>query len=145
MAAYMQCLCSVSPPAAAWSMLSLYSSSSHSLAAELGHSLSCRLLGPSSLSVVRSFSPSHCWQSDKASSAAAARTQLNYNARPGQRHPELRNTSVILQRDTLHDRDSAADFLRNAKIDPVLSKGIMMQEECSSRSDSGRAVGTQCD
>lgn len=47
------------------------------------HWLSCRLarLGPSSPRVsCRGFSPSHCWHSDKASSAAAARTQLNYNA-----------------------------------------------------------------
>lgn len=72
--------------------------------------------------VVRRFSPAHCWHSDKASSAAAARTQLNYNARPGQRHPELRNTPVIPQRDTRHDRDNSLDFLSEIKIDLVLGK-----------------------
>ncbi|TNN61232.1 hypothetical protein EYF80_028527 [Liparis tanakae] len=45
--------------------------------------------------VVRSFSPALCWHSDKASSAAAARTQLHYNARSGRRHPELRNTPLV--------------------------------------------------
>lgn len=68
--------------AAAWSMLSLC----HPLPLSpslCDYWLSCRLarLGPSSQRVsCRGFSPSHCWHSDKASSAAAARTQLNYNA-----------------------------------------------------------------
>lgn len=72
--------------------------------------------------VVRRFSPAHCWHSDKASSAAAARTQLNYNAWPGQQHPELQNTPVIPQRDTRHDRDNSLDFLSEIKIDLVLGK-----------------------
>lgn len=72
--------------------------------------------------VRRFFSPAHFWHSDKASSAAAARTQLNYNAWPGQRHPELQNTPVIPQRDTRRDRDSSLDFLSEIKIDPVLGK-----------------------
>lgn len=79
--------------------------------------------------VVRRFSPSHCWHSDKASSAAAARTQLNYNAWPGQWHPELRNTPVIPQRDTRHDRDSSLDFLSEIKIGLVLGKGIRILVE----------------
>lgn len=72
--------------------------------------------------VVQTFSPSHCWHSDKASSAAAARTQLNYNAWPGQQHPELQNTPVIPQHDTRPDWDSSLDFLSEIKIEPLLSK-----------------------
>lgn len=70
--------------------------------------------------VVWTLSPSHCWHADKASSAAAARTQLNYNAWPGQQHPELQNTPVIPQHDTRRDRDSLLDFLSETKIEPVL-------------------------
>lgn len=76
---------------------------------------------------------------DKASSAAAARTQLNYNAWPGQQHPEHQNTPVIPQCDTRRDRDSGLDFLRLIKIDLVLGNIMIQVEQCPSR-----FVGTLC-
>lgn len=94
-----------------------------SLSVQLVHLLPCRLLGPSSPRVSCGHLVRPTAGTRKAYSAAAARTQLNYNAWPGQRHPELQNTSIIPQRDAQHDRDSSLDFLSEIKIAPVLGKG----------------------